>query len=128
MSTKSSRTLRRSKRIQGKHNLLMTILGPEENELAKEIVSTVELSRYGARVRGRKPVDSGSSGVLVELRSLRKAPFRVAWQANAGDKDYLDTGLEFTEDCNFWAEEFSEAKKVDASGKVSAQELLQHVL
>ena len=131
MTVKSPRTLRRSRRIQAKHNLLMTILGPDENEIAKEIVSTVELSKHGARVRGRKPIEPGSAGVLVELRTLRKAPFRVAWHAKTGEQEYLDSGLEFTEDFDFWGDDFPSArKKAAANGEqeISANELLQEVL
>lgn len=130
MTTKSPRTLRRSKRIRSKHNVMMTMLGPNQTELSKEIVSTVELSQHGARVRGRKVLKPGSAGVLVELRTLRKAPFQVAWQSKAGEKDYLDSGLEFTSNFDFWTEEFPDAgtNAAAAAEKMTPHELLREAL
>lgn len=131
MSTKPPRTQRRSKRIQANHNLLITILDPAGHELAREVVTSVELSKHGARVRGRMPLKPGSAGVLVELRSLQKAPFQVAWQTKTGEKEFLDTGLEFTKDLDFWEEALSKAKKKTAeteNEKISSKALLQEVL
>ena len=97
---KTSRTDRRSKRVPATHRLFLTIPSPGGTKVVKEVVSTLELSRHGARVRGQCPLEPGWNGVLAELRSLRKANFRVAWQAQSpGAKGYLDTGLEFLEDC-----------------------------
>ena len=104
----TSRKDRRSKRIPAKHRLMLTILNTSGTAVVKEIVITVEVSRHGARIRGRRPLQTGWKGVLAELSSLRKAPFRVAWQAKASDATgYLDSGVEFLEDAEFWVERFS---------------------
>ena len=130
---KTSRTDRRSKRVPAKHQLFLTVPGPGETPVAKEVVLTLELSRHGARVRGRCPLEPGWNGVLAELRSLRKAPFRVAWQAQSlGAKGYLDTGLEFLEDSEFWGETFPkpEAEPIPAAIKdaaISPEKLLQEL-
>ena len=132
---KSAGTVRRSKRVVAKQNLLMTILGPKGNELVKEVVTTVEISRHGARIQGLHPLKPGWCGVLVELKSLRKAPFRVAWQTKPPTgKDYLDSGVEFTAEFDFWGQAFpspnaSAAKPATAAkDELSLKELLQEVL
>jgi len=75
--------------------------------------------------------------VLLELRSLRKAPFRVAWQekAPAGkESEYLESGVEFTSETDLWAEAFSSSKakpaghRSTAKNPLSPKELLEEAL
>ena len=65
------------------YRLLLTILGPTGLEVSKEIVTTVEVSLYGARVRGIRTFRPDSQGVLTQLSSGQQAPVRIAWQAPA---------------------------------------------
>ena len=74
---KSSRKARRSGRNPVEQRLLLTILGPSGWEIAKEIVTTVEVSLHGARVRGVRTFRLGSEGLLTQLGSGLQAPFRV---------------------------------------------------
>ncbi len=66
---KPSRKDRRSKRIPAAHRLLLTILSPTGSEIAKEIVTTVEVSSHGARVRGIRTFRPDSQGLLTQLGS-----------------------------------------------------------
>ena len=71
-------------------------------------------------------------GVLLDLHSMRKAPFRVAWQeqASAG-KAYIDSGVEFVSDTDFWGEAFPAPKAIPPKERetvvnpLSPRELLQ---
>jgi len=110
---KLSRKDRRSKRIPAEHRLLLTILNANGLEIAKEIVTTVEVSLHGARVRGIRTFRPDSQGVLTQLSSGQQAPVRIAWQAKtasktASDAKYLDTGVEFLSAFDFWGATFSE--------------------
>jgi hypothetical protein len=132
---KTLRKERRSKRLPAKHILMLTILGPSGNEVVKEVVKTVELSRHGARIRGRRALEPDWRGVLLELKSLRQAPFRVAWQDKApAGQGYLDTGVEFLGDFEFWEQTFSNENKEPVhaitiqNDVVSPKELLQELL
>ena len=105
---KPSRKDRRSKRVPVAHRLLLTILGPTGTEIAKEIVTTVEVSAHGARVRGIRTFRPGSEGLLTQLGSGQQAPFRVAWQTRAAsDPKFLDTGVELLSELDFWGVAFS---------------------
>ena len=106
---KPSRKDRRSKRVPAAHRLLLTILGPTGTEIAKEIVTTVELSLHGARVRGIRTFRPDSQGLLTQLDTGQQAPIRVAWQARAASNPrFLDTGVEFLSEFDFWGISSSE--------------------
>lgn len=135
---KSSRKDRRSKRIPETHRLLLTILGPTGLEVSKEIVTTMEVSLYGARVRGIRTFRPDSQGVLTQLSSGQQAPVRVAWQTKAAsDPKFLDTGVEFLSAFDFWGMTFSEPAAPPAPGAalpdkgdrppVTPQELLEEL-
>ena len=138
MTTKysgTSKKLRRSKRIPAKYNLLLTLQDDSGNEVVKEVVTTVEISRHGARIRGRSPLKMECRGVLLDLRSLRKAPFRVAWQQQApADKAYIESGVEFISDSDFWGAVFPASKAIRPNQEtasvnpLSPRELLQEAL
>jgi hypothetical protein len=135
MKAQTSAKQRRSKRASAKNSLMLTIHGPEGEEVVKEIVTTIELSLHGARVRGLRTLQPGWRGVLVELRSLRQAPFQVAWQTKAAaGKGYLDTGVELLEELDFWKEMFSNASTEQVPGgaveknALSPEELLQEMV
>lgn len=104
-----TRRNRRSKRVPGTHRLLLTILGPTGLEIAKEIVSTVELSQYGARVRGRRSLRPESEGVLTQLRSGRQARIRIAWQRKCSESaEFFDTGVELLSGFDYWGDSFAD--------------------
>ncbi|MGH9786710.1 MAG: hypothetical protein ACRD88_21280 [Terriglobia bacterium] len=106
---KPSRKDRRSKRAHSEQRLLLTILGPTGMEIAKEIVTTVEVSLHGARVRGIRTIRPDSQGVLTQLGSGQQAPFRVAWQARVpSNPGFLDTGVELLSGFDFWGMAFPE--------------------
>ena len=107
---KSTSKDRRSRRIPAAHRLLLTIVGGAGSEIAKEIVSTVELSQFGARVRGRRMLRPESEGVLTQLSSGRQARVRIAWQQKApAPPGFLDTGLEILSGFDYWGDSFTES-------------------
>jgi len=119
--TKPSRKDRRSRRVPAEHRLLLTILGPTGSEIAKEIVTTVEVSLHGARLRGIRTFRPDSQGVLTQLGSGQQAPFRVAWQAKVpANPNFLDTGVELLADFDFWGVTFSEPTASPAPAVVTA--------
>ena len=114
---KPSRKDRRSKRIPETHRLLLSILGPTGLEISKEIVTTVEVSLHGARVRGISTFRPDSQGVLTQLSSGLQAPVRIAWQAKAeSNSKFLDTGVEFLSAFDFWGTAFSDPAAAPAPG------------
>ncbi|HWP83593.1 MAG TPA: hypothetical protein VNN17_00245 [Terriglobia bacterium] len=121
---------RRSKRVPGVVRLLLTVLGPTGAEIAKEIVSTIELSRHGARVRGRRSLRQNAEGTVTQLSSGRQARFRVAWQKQtSGHPGFLDTGLEILSEFDYWGKSFDESKpeysdSPGAAEAATAQELI----
>ena len=106
---KESREDRRGKRVPATHRLLITILGPTGAEISKEIVSTVEVSLHGARVRGRRTLRPDAQGLLTQLSSGRQAPFRVAWQRKSTEPNSVDTGVELLSTFDFWGAIFSDS-------------------
>ena len=106
---KGTRKDRRSKRIPAAHRLLLSIQGPAGMEISKEIVSTVELSQFGARIRGRRSLRPGAEGMLTQLRSGRQARIRIAWQERLGDSaEFFDTGLELLSGFDYWGISFAD--------------------
>ena len=100
---------RRSRRIPAAHRMLLTILGPTGSEIVKEIVSTVELSQFGARVRGRRSLRPEAEGMLTQLRSGRQARIRIAWQIKPDESaEFLDTGVEILSGFDYWGISFAE--------------------
>jgi len=134
---KGTRKERRSRRIPATHRLLLTILGPTGGEISREIVTTVELSQYGARVRGRRRLRPDAEGMLTQLRSGRQARVRVAWQLHAEQgAEFLETGLEVLSGFDYWdicfADPVSDSAAVtasngsDPSGLLALLEELKH--
>ena len=129
---KKSSKKRRSERLPAAVRLLLTIQGPSGAAVLKEVITTVEVSQYGARLRGRRPMEVGLQGVLIQLSSGRQTPFRVAWQIPSPDHPaYLDTGVELMPNLDFWGRTFSSAPEpppmevVLEDATVSPAELLQ---
>jgi hypothetical protein len=139
-----SRANRRSKRLPAAHRMLLTITNASGSEIAKEIVSTVEISQHGARVRGRRLFRPDAEGLLTQLSSGRQARVRVAWQRPAqAQAGYLDSGVELLNGFDYWGVSFVDppptevaaemkdaAQKEPAVGSVvaqanTAQELLE---
>ena len=123
---------RRSDRQLAAVRLLLTILGPSGASVMKEVITTVEISQYGARLRGRRRMEVGWQGVLIQLSSGQQAPFRVAWQIPSPDHSaYLDTGVELMPHLDFWGRTFSPAPEppsmevVLEDATLSPAELLQ---
>ena len=105
---RTSRKDRRSERVPVTHRLLLTILGPSGAVILKEIVTTVEISQHGARLRGRRTLESNWKGVVVQLSSGLQAPCRIVWQAkSASEPAFLETGVEILAPYNFWGRSFS---------------------
>lgn len=106
MST--SKKNRRSERVPATHRLILTIFGPSGDEMLKEIITTMELSQHGAHIKGRHTLQPDWKGVLLQLSSGRQVPVRVAWQAKpSAGAEYLESGVEFLADLNFWGRAFS---------------------
>ena len=129
---KKSSKKRRSDRLPAAVRLLLTILGPSGAAVLKEVITTVEVSQFGARLRGRRPMEVGWQGMLIQLSSGRQAPFRVAYQIpSPDDPAYLDTGVELMPSLDFWGRKFSSAPEpapmevVLEDATISPAELLQ---
>jgi hypothetical protein len=121
---KTTQKKRRSKRVSAAHRLMLKILGADGGDVVKEVVTTVELSRHGARLRGRRALTLDARGLLVQLRSGEQIPFRVAWQIKApAGQGYLDTGVEFLEDSDFWKQTFSREETAPAAAEEAATPL-----
>src|SRR5262249_20387834 len=104
-----------SKRIPAAHRLLMTLLNSSGKELAKEIVSTVQLSQYGAHIRGRQQMLPNSEAVLTQLSSGRQARVRIAWQQKSTTHHGLyDAGVELLSGFEFWGVSFAEPEQAKA--------------
>ena len=127
---------RRSRRVPAKHPLMLTILGSNGEEVLKEFVSTVELSKHGARIRGRQVLPPDGRGILVQLKTLRRAAFRVAWPSTAPSAlGYIDTGVELIDEFEHWETFYTDAKAQTnqqitgiENPTLSAQELFQSML
>ena len=116
-----TRANRRSKRLPAAHRMLLTIIGPSGSEIAKEIVSTVEISQHGARVRGRRILRTNAEGLLTQLSSGRQARVRVAWQRPAGSHaGYLDSGVELLNGFDYWGVTFVDPPPAEDSAEESS--------
>ena len=124
---------RRSERIPIKQRLILTIFGVSGAELLKEIVTTVDVSRNGARVRGRRALQSNWKGTFLQLDSGKQAPVRIIWQVKpeAGG-EFMESGMEILAGFNFWNRDFAnpDAKPEPVeiaieSASLPAEELLQ---
>jgi hypothetical protein len=122
---KTSSKSRRSKRVPANHRLLITVLGPSGAEISKEIVSTVEVSQHGARVRGRRTLRPEAQGTLTQLSSGRQVPFRVAWQQKGSEPNSLDTGVELLSNFDFWGAMFAEPSAEPEPAPVPAPALVE---
>jgi len=132
---RTSKKDRRSDRIPAVHRLMLTIIGPTGAEMQKEIVTTVEVSQHGARIRGRRTLQVNWQGNFIQLTSGRQAPVRIAWQVKPSpEADYYESGVELLGNFNFWAREFTagdlegaESSVTIESATVSPEELLQEM-
>jgi hypothetical protein len=98
---------RRSARIPAKHNIMLMVEGAEGQSLAKEVVTTVRISRHGAQLLGRNPLRENSTGKVAHLSTCRQAPFRIAWQAPSTEKPgFHEIGIEFEDLSDFWGGTF----------------------
>ena len=131
---KTPATKRRSERLPAAVRLLLTIPGPGGTVALREVVTTMEVSQYGARLLGRRPLEVGSRGVLIQLSSGRQTAFQVAWQTNSAARPgYLDTGVELLPNLEYWDRPFSPAPEpppteiVMEDAAVSAEELVREL-
>ena len=130
---KGTKRDRRSRRVPASHRLMLTVYGADGSEMVREIVSTVELSQFGARVRGRQQAPPESRGILTQLSSGRRAHVRVAWQeAAAGAPGFVDTGVEVVSGPDYWGISFAEPEPVPVEAAapptpLTAQELLDEL-
>src|SRR5262249_22323627 len=112
------------------HRVLLSLLGPNGEEVAKEIVSTVELSQYGAHIRGRRILTPESEGVLTQLSSGRQARVRIAWQEkSATHHGFYEAGVELLSGFDYWAVSFVNPPAVsDSAQPQTANALTLHEL
>jgi hypothetical protein len=102
--------------------MLLTIVNTSGGEIAKEIVSTVEISQHGARVRGRRLLRRDWEGLLTQLSSGRQAKIRVVWQRpSEAQSGLLDSGVELLSGFDYWGVSFADplaeaASNEDATG------------
>ena len=105
---RKSKMDRRSERVLVAHRLLLTIFCPGGAELLKEIVTTLDISKHGARIRGRRTLQENWNGTLTHLSSDRQVPCRVSWQIKPNpDAEYFESGIEILADFEFWGRTFS---------------------
>ena len=108
---KATNKKRRSERVAATHRLMLIVQGPSGAAILKEIVTTLEISRHGALIRGRQPLQPGWTGSLLHLSSCRQVPFRVAYQVQAASSPvFFDTGLEILAPTDFWGRAFSNSR------------------
>ena len=130
-----SRKDRRSERVPAVHRLMLTILSPAGAELLKEIIISVDVSKHGARVRGRRTLQPNWKGTLVQLSSGRQVPCRVSWQVKpTAEAEYFETGIEIMANFDFWGHAFSdgdlalaEATTLIENSSLPAEELLEEL-
>ncbi len=115
---KASNKNRRSERIPARHNLMLVVEDHTGGTAAKEIVSTVHISRHGAHLRSRRPLDGSSKGNVMNLSSCRQTPFRIAWHLPSDSHPgYHESGIEFVESIDFWGRDFSGHRQGAASAE-----------
>jgi hypothetical protein len=128
-----SKKNRRSDRIPATYKLILTILGASGSEVLKEIITTLEVSRHGARIQGRRTLQKDWKGAFVQLSSGRQAPVRIVWQAKSdAASEFMESGVEILADYDFWGKAFSEgdlqaeqAAIVIENSSITPEELLQ---
>ena len=102
---------RRSKRIPARHNIMLAVEGKDDSGKATEVVTTMLISRHGAQLIGRRPMDENTKGKVTHLSTCRQAPFRIVWQTPSSTKPgYHETGIEFEESTDFWGTNFEEMR------------------
>ena len=105
---RTSRKDRRSERVTAAHRLMLTVLGESGGEILKEIITTIEISQHGTRIKGRRTLQPNWRGNLIQLSSGRQTPFRVVWQVKSpSDPLYLEAGLEILATTSFWGRSFA---------------------
>ena len=105
---RTSKKDRRSERIPVAHRLILSILGVSGAEMLKEIITTVEVSQHGARIRGRRTLQRDWKGMFVQLSSGRQAPVRVVWQVKPSEEaEFYESGVEILAEFNFWGRAFA---------------------
>ena len=99
-----------TERVLATHRLLLTIGGSSKIVIVKEIVHTIDVSRNGARLKGRRTLKPNWRGSLHLLSSGRQAAFRVLWQSKPSpEHEFLETGIELERASgNFWGIPFSD--------------------
>ena len=130
---RTSKKDRRSERVPAAHRMILTILGPNGAEVLKEIITTIEISQHGARIKGRRSLQPNWRGLLVNLNSGRQAPVRIVWQTKGSpNAEYMESGVEVLADFNFWGQVFQspdtnpeQAWIAIENAGMSAKELLQ---
>jgi len=127
-----SKKNRRSNRVPVSDKLILTITGDGDSELLKEIITTLEISKNGARIRGRRTLHPDWKGAFVQLSSGRRAPVRIVWQRKPSPgAEYLESGVEILSDYDFWGRTFTtgdmdeEPAVVIENSPLSPEQLLQ---
>lgn len=107
---KASSRNRRGPRIAARHNIMLMVEGPPGERPAKEVVTTLHISRHGAHLVGRRALQENSKGRVAHLGTCKQAPFRIAWQAPSKQQPgFHEMGIEFEEPADFWGASFEAA-------------------
>ena len=92
----ASKKNRRSARIAAKHNIMLMVDSAEGKQPSKEVVTTLHISKHGAHLVGRRPLQQDLKGRVAHLSTCKQAPFRIAWQAPSRTQPgYHEMGIEF---------------------------------
>lgn len=90
---------RRSSRVQKSERLMLNITSPVP---VQEMVSTIMVSRNGAKVLTRRRLIPESRGTALFISAGREVPCRVAWQDAPRADGQMETGLEIFSPSEFW--------------------------
>ena len=112
-----------TERIPVFQRLQLTILGPQKQVVLKEIVTTIDVSENGARVKGQRTLQQNWRGTLLHLSSGRQIPCRVLWQARRSTEgEFWETGLEVVDTFGFWGVRFSNPEPEPPAADIAVEE------
>ena len=113
---KTGNKSRRSPRIPARHNMMLMVDGNAGETVSKEVVTTVLISRHGAHLVSRRPLDENTKGKVAHLGTCKQATFRIAWQTpSRSQPGYHEMGIEFEDLSDFWGASFGEVKPVEVA-------------
>ncbi len=90
---------RRTPRVSKSERIMLNITSPVP---VQEMVSTLLVSKNGAKVLSKRRLIPESRGTALFISAGREVPCRVAWQAAPGPDGQMETGLEILSASEFW--------------------------